>query len=128
MKLENLPRDTRAIVFVSHSYPQNARSQNRYAPYCADRPHRFQIDLACDSPVSANPGEASSISEVCMMPRVLVVDDDRLVCKTIELCLEREGFEVTVADSGEAGLHALETSTFDVMLVDIFMPHIRGFE
>ena len=63
-----------------------------------------------------------------MMPRVLVVDDDRLVCKTIELCLEREGFEVSVADGGEAGLHALETSTFDVMLIDIFMPHIRGFE
>ena len=63
-----------------------------------------------------------------MMPRVLVVDDDRLVCKTIELCLEREGFQVSVADSGEAGLQALETSTFDVMLVDIFMPHIRGFE
>jgi CheY-like chemotaxis protein len=62
------------------------------------------------------------------MPRVLVVDDDPLVCTTIEVCLQRQGFEVTVADGGEAGLCALETSTFDVMLVDIFMPHMRGFE
>ena len=62
------------------------------------------------------------------MPRILVVDDDPLVCAAIEVYLERQGFEVTVADGGEAGLTALESSTFDVMLVDIFMPHMRGFE
>jgi CheY-like chemotaxis protein len=62
------------------------------------------------------------------MPRVLVVDDDPLVCTTIEVCLQRQGFEVTVADGGEAGICALEASTFDVMLIDIFMPHMRGFE
>jgi CheY-like chemotaxis protein len=60
------------------------------------------------------------------VPRVLVVDDDPLVCGTIEVCLQREGFDVTVADGGEAGMKALETSSFDVMLVDIFMPHMRG--
>jgi CheY-like chemotaxis protein len=62
------------------------------------------------------------------MPHVLVVDDDPIVCGAIEVCLQRQGFEVTVAEGGEAGILALETSTFDVMLVDIFMPHLRGFE
>ena len=62
------------------------------------------------------------------MPRVLVVDDDPLVCKTFEVCLTRKGFEVTVADGGEAGMRALEAADFDVMLVDVFMPHMRGFE
>ena len=62
------------------------------------------------------------------MPRVLVVDDDPLVCGAIEACLQRQGFEITVADGGEAGLHALETAAFDVMLVDVFMPHMRGYE
>jgi len=62
------------------------------------------------------------------MPRVLVVDDDPLVCEAIEVCLQRQGFEVTVADGGEAGMRALENATFDVMLVDIFMPHMRGYE
>jgi CheY-like chemotaxis protein len=61
-------------------------------------------------------------------PRVLVVDDDPMVCAAIEVCLQRQGFEVTVADGGAAGLGALETSTFDVMLIDIFMPHMRGSE
>jgi CheY-like chemotaxis protein len=62
------------------------------------------------------------------MTRVLVVDDDPMVCKAIEIYLERHGFEVTIADGGETGLRALEDATFDLMIVDIFMPHMRGFE
>jgi CheY-like chemotaxis protein len=63
-----------------------------------------------------------------IVPRVLVVDDDPMVCVAIEVCLQRQGFEVTVADGGEAGMRALEASEFDVMLIDVFMPHMRGFE
>ena len=62
------------------------------------------------------------------MTRVLIVDDDPLVCAAIEIYLERHGFDVTIADGGEAGLRALEDACFDLMLVDIFMPHMRGFE
>jgi CheY-like chemotaxis protein len=62
------------------------------------------------------------------VPRVLVVDDDPMVCVAIEVCLKRRGFEVTIADGGEAGLRALDDATFDVMLIDVFMPHMRGFE
>jgi len=62
------------------------------------------------------------------MPRVLVVDDDPMVGATIEVLLQRQGFDVTLADGGETGLAALESQVFDVMLVDIFMPHMRGFE
>ena len=66
--------------------------------------------------------------EGIIVPRVLVVDDDPLVCKTIEVCLTRKGFEVTVADGGESGMRALEGASFDLMLIDVFMPHMRGFE
>ena len=62
------------------------------------------------------------------MTRVLIVDDDPMVCTAIEIYLDRHGFEVTIADGGEAGLRALEDASFDLMLVDIFMPHMRGFE
>jgi CheY-like chemotaxis protein len=51
-----------------------------------------------------------------------------MVCVAIDVCLQRQGFEVTVADGGEAGVRALDGTTFDVMLIDIFMPHMRGFE
>jgi CheY-like chemotaxis protein len=63
-----------------------------------------------------------------ILPRVLVVDDDPMVCIAIEVCLQRQGFEVTIADGGETGMRELAAATFDVMLVDIFMPHMRGFE
>lgn len=75
--------------------------------------------------------EASTIQtqpQGAPMPRVLVVDDDPMVCMAIEIYLERHGFQVTVADGGEAGLRSLERTTFDLMIVDIFMPHMRGFE
>ena len=62
------------------------------------------------------------------MTRVLIVDDDPMICAAIEIYLERHGFDVTVADGGEPGLRALEDTGFDLMLVDIFMPHMRGFE
>ena len=62
------------------------------------------------------------------MSRVLVVDDDPMVCMAIEVYLERHDFQVTIADGGEAGLRALEGGSFDLMIIDIFMPHMRGFE
>ena len=74
--------------------------------------------------LSREPGVVKDV----ILPRVLVVDDDPMVCIAIEVCLQRQGFEVTIADGGEAGMRELAASSFDVMLVDIFMPHMRGFE
>jgi len=62
------------------------------------------------------------------MPHILVVDDDTMVRTAIEILLARHGFQVTTANGGESGLRALETTAFDLMIVDIFMPHMRGFE
>jgi len=60
--------------------------------------------------------------------RILVVDDDPLVCFVVRAWLEERSFAVVVADGGETGLEALGSSTFDLMIVDIFMPHMHGFE
>jgi len=62
------------------------------------------------------------------MRRILVVDDDPLICSAIRAWLEESGFTVFVADGGQTGLDALDGSTFDLMIVDIFMPHMHGFE
>ena len=95
-------------------------------PTIQTSPHASDLIVAWAARV-AGPlpkGEGEGI----VVPRVLVVDDDPMVCVAIELCLTRQGFEVTVADGGEAGMRALESSHFDVMLIDVFMPHMRGFE
>jgi CheY-like chemotaxis protein len=62
------------------------------------------------------------------MSRILVVDDDALICSAIRTWLEDKGFQVVIADGAESGLDALEKDTFDLMIVDIFMPHMHGFE
>jgi DNA-binding response OmpR family regulator len=62
------------------------------------------------------------------MTRILVVDDDPTVCAAIDVLLQRHKFEVVVSDGGEAGLRALSRGGIDLMIVDIFMPHMRGFE
>jgi DNA-binding response OmpR family regulator len=62
------------------------------------------------------------------MRRILVVDDDPHIGLAIRAWLKRYGFRVTIADGGSNGLSALDNSTFDLMIVDIFMPNMRGFE
>jgi len=62
------------------------------------------------------------------MPKILVVDDEPSVCFAIRVLLERNGFEVSISDGGISGLKRLDDSTFDLMIVDIFMPNMRGFE
>jgi len=62
------------------------------------------------------------------MTRILVVDDDPMVCAAICRWLEDKDYEVVATDGAESGLNALALTAFDVMIVDIFMPHMHGFE
>jgi CheY-like chemotaxis protein len=62
------------------------------------------------------------------MRRILVVDDDVHIRLAIRAWLMRYGFRVAMADGGPNGLAALDDFAFDLMIVDIFMPDMRGFE
>jgi len=62
------------------------------------------------------------------MTRILVVDDEPSVCVSIRVLLNRNGYDVTTADGADSGLEALGRETFHLMIVDIFMPHMHGFE
>ena len=62
------------------------------------------------------------------MRRILVVDDDPHVGQAIGVWLKHYGFRVSAADSGPGGLAALDETSFDLMIVDVFMPQMRGFE
>lgn len=62
------------------------------------------------------------------MRRILVVDDDRHVRFAIAAWLKGYGFRVAVADGSANGLAALDDGSFDLMIVDILMPKMRGFE
>ena len=60
------------------------------------------------------------------MPRVLVIDDQLFVRKTVSLILTAQGFEVVEAERGIDGLKELEDSSFDLAIVDIYMPGMDG--
>jgi CheY-like chemotaxis protein len=62
------------------------------------------------------------------MPNILVIDDDRTVLATIKVLLERAAHTVEAVDNGPAGLKLLGTRDFDLLIVDIFMPGMDGFE
>jgi len=64
-----------------------------------------------------------------MEPRrdsVLIVDDDKELCRMLALLLQREKFEVSVAHDGQAALDLLETASPGVLLVDVKMPKMDG--
>jgi len=60
------------------------------------------------------------------MPRVLVMDDQPHVRAAIKATLQPNGFEVTEAGDGKAGLTAWETAAFDLVIIDIYMPRLDG--
>jgi len=60
--------------------------------------------------------------------KVLIVDDDSLIVRMYERKLSKEGFTVLLAADGEAGLKVLETETPDIILLDVLMPKLNGWE
>src|SRR5260370_17644069 len=63
-----------------------------------------------------------------MATRVLLVDDDHKIISLLKRGLAYEGFEVYTAFDGEAGLIAAKTYQRDLVLLDITMPGVDGFE
>jgi CheY-like chemotaxis protein len=62
------------------------------------------------------------------MLRILVVDDERPVREAMALLLKQQGYRVVVAECGHTAVSAIETFTFDLVIVDIFMPGMNGLE
>jgi excisionase family DNA binding protein len=61
-------------------------------------------------------------------PVVLIVDDDPRLREYVRVNLEMEGYAVREAGNGEEGLRVLEESTPDLVLVDVMMPGVDGWE
>jgi DNA-binding NtrC family response regulator len=59
---------------------------------------------------------------------ILVIDDDRAVLSTIDMILKRQGHKIVMAYEAASGLRLLQDNTFDVVIVDIFMPDMDGLE
>src|SRR5260370_16024740 len=62
-----------------------------------------------------------------MASRILVVEDDRALRNALVSALQSGGFEVEFAADGSAGVQALRSKTYDVVLLDIGLPFVDGW-
>lgn len=59
---------------------------------------------------------------------ILMIDDDENICKVVKLYLEKEGMDVLVANDGKSGVDLFNTSSPQLVLLDIMMPGMDGVE
>lgn len=63
-----------------------------------------------------------------MTKKVLIVDDEPNIVISVEFLMRREGFEVLVARDGEEGLARIQAARPDLVVLDVMMPKLDGFE
>jgi len=63
-----------------------------------------------------------------MAQKILIVDDEPNIVVPLQFLMERNGYETAVAQSGEEALEAISKENPDLILLDIMLPGIDGFE
>jgi len=63
-----------------------------------------------------------------MAAKILIIEDDRYISKMYQLKLSLDGFDVQVADNGRIGVDKVKEFKPDIILTDILMPELDGFE
>ena len=63
-----------------------------------------------------------------MAERILIVEDEDKIARFVELELKHEGYEVGKCSNGREGLEEAENGNYDLMLLDIMLPELNGFE
>ena len=59
---------------------------------------------------------------------VLIVDDDESICMLLKAFLESEGLKALTCHDGQCAVDLLETMPIDIILLDVMMPEMDGFE
>ncbi|MCU0597958.1 MAG: ATP-binding protein [Desulfobacterales bacterium] len=73
-------------------------------------------------------GAKPGLSEISFKPTVLVIDDEKRIRDACQRLLIEEGFDADCAENGEIGLKKIEAAHFDIILLDLMMPGISGFD
>jgi DNA-binding response OmpR family regulator len=63
-----------------------------------------------------------------MTKRILIVDDEPNIVVSLEFLMKREGYLVVVATDGEAALKAVAEQAPDLVILDVMLPKLSGFE
>jgi two-component system alkaline phosphatase synthesis response regulator PhoP len=63
-----------------------------------------------------------------MAKRILIVDDEPNIVVSLDYLMKREGYETTIAVDGEGALWALGEKTPDLVILDVMLPKLNGFD
>ncbi|QJX48461.1 response regulator [Hymenobacter taeanensis] len=61
-------------------------------------------------------------------PHILIVDDEPNIVMSLEFLMRKNGYRVSIARNGTEALDALKQSPFEVVLLDVMMPDVDGYE
>ena len=61
-------------------------------------------------------------------PRILLVDDEQAIQKLLAYPLRKDGYDVICADSGADALKRFRVGEFDLVVLDVMLPQVDGFE
>ena len=100
----------------------------------------FTLPLAASTEIVRKPKErsvpaarllplrrAASIEMAATTP-ILVADDEPLNCQVVADCLSMQGYSVVTVADGQAALDAMQTQTFALLILDVMMPKLSGFD
>jgi CheY-like chemotaxis protein len=62
------------------------------------------------------------------MKKILIIEDEEIILNLLQKKLSQEGYEISVAKDGQEGLRLMKEAKPDLILLDIVMPKIGGFE
>src|ERR1039458_3198299 len=91
------------------------------------------VPMNCEATVPVNaeataPHLAGLDARVVGPARILIVDDELAIRESLDALLGMEGFQVTMASDGPAGLEQLAASEFDLLLLDLALPGESGID
>ncbi|MFP4193382.1 MAG: ATP-binding protein [Desulfobacterales bacterium] len=90
-------------------------------------------EYTADKPMDSSAGKSDysvkdSMGEMSFQPRALVIDDEERIRQACSRMLTEDGFEVACAQNGEDGLGMIEEVHYDIVLLDLMMPGLSGFD
>ena len=135
VRAERTLRDTRLILLTSLVTTDMASAQDMGFAACLNKPVRrselyWRISAVMDGILveSTPPRLPERAQPAPSAGRVLLVEDNFVNQKVADAMLRKLGYEVDVAEDGEAGVRAVLARRYDVVMMDCQMPNMDGFE
>jgi class 3 adenylate cyclase/CheY-like chemotaxis protein/HPt (histidine-containing phosphotransfer) domain-containing protein len=105
----------------------NSHDQNSTAPTSSVPQGNFMVENAADDPLSVTHLQPSKLPDPATV-KILVVDDQPYDILLVSTYLREEGYQVLTAHSGQEALKLLQTETPNIILSDVMMPGMNGFQ